>query len=114
MKLASPTPELPVADVPAAQAYYRDRLGFEVAWYNGDGGIGAVAHGDCAIFLRKAPVPSEPSIFWIFAEDIDAAYEVLVAKGAEITDPIENKPWGLRQFTFRDLNGNLFHVHHDV
>ncbi|WAC14617.1 hypothetical protein [Dyadobacter pollutisoli] len=31
--------------------------------------------------------------------------------GAEITEEIENKPWGLRQFAVRDLNGHLFYFH---
>src|SRR5690606_19590984 len=28
-----------------------------------------------------------------------------VARGAEIVGPIENKPWGLREYTVRDPNG---------
>ena len=28
-------------------------------------------------------------------------------------DPLERKPWGLRQFTVQDLDGNLFYFHHD-
>ncbi|WP_253913148.1 hypothetical protein [Pseudoruegeria sp. HB172150] len=34
--------------------------------------------------------------------------------GADIVDPIADKPWGLRQFTVKDLNGNLSHFHHDL
>jgi len=49
MKISQPTPELPVPDVRVAQEYYRDVLGFEIAWHNEDGKIGAVAYGDCAI-----------------------------------------------------------------
>jgi len=26
---------------------------------------------------------------------------------------LEKKPWGLRQFTVADLDGNRFHFHHD-
>jgi hypothetical protein len=28
-------------------------------------------------------------------------------------DPLEKKPWGLRQFTVSDLDGNLFYFYHD-
>ena len=41
MKMSQPTPELPVPNVREAQEYYRDKLGFEIAWYNEEGSIGA-------------------------------------------------------------------------
>jgi hypothetical protein len=47
------------------------------------------------------------------AEDIDASYQELKSSGANIVDPLEKKPWGLRQFTVKDLDGNLFYFHHD-
>ncbi|PYX94276.1 MAG: hypothetical protein DMG67_01960 [Acidobacteria bacterium] len=46
-------------------------------------------------------------------EDIDASYQELKSLGANIVDPLEKKPWGLRQFTVKDLDGNLFYFHHD-
>jgi uncharacterized glyoxalase superfamily protein PhnB len=49
----------------------------------------------------------------VFAEDIDASYQELKSLGANIADPLERKPWGLRQFTVKDLDGNLFYFHHD-
>jgi uncharacterized glyoxalase superfamily protein PhnB len=49
----------------------------------------------------------------VFAEDIDASYQELKSSGANIVDPLEKKPWGLRQFTVEDLDGNLFYFHHD-
>jgi uncharacterized glyoxalase superfamily protein PhnB len=36
-----------------------------------------------------------------------------LAGGANIVEPLEKKPWGLRQFTVKDLDGNLFYFHHD-
>ena len=51
---------------------------------------------------------------WIFAEDIEATYRELHASGAKIVDPLEAKPWGLRQFTVEDLDGNRFCIHHDL
>lgn len=109
-----PVPELPVADVERAQQHYRDALGFEIQWLEPDKGIGAVSHGDMGpIFFRKRTPPFEPAVHWVFAEDIDATYEELKSSGANIVDPLEKKPWGLRQFTVQDLDGNLFYFHHD-
>ena len=108
-----PVPELPVADVERAQQYYRDALGFEIGWLYPDKGIGAVSRDRAVIFFRKRELPFEPAIHWMFAEDIDATYQELQSSGANIVDPLQMKPWGLRQFTIKDLDGNLFYFHHD-
>ncbi len=39
-------------------------------------------------------------------DDIDAYYETVKRKGARITSDLETKPWGMREFTVEDLNGN--------
>ena len=112
--IAQPAPELPVIDVERAQQHYRDALGFEIAWLYPDKEIGAVSRGDAAIFLRKKTPPFEPVVNWVFALDVDATYEELRALGATIVEPLENKPWGLRQFAVEDLDGNRFYFHHDL
>ena len=112
--IGKPVPELPVADVERAQQHYRDALGFEIGWLDPGKGIGAVSRGDMGpIFFRKRQPPFETAVHWVFAEDIDATYQELKSLGANIVDPLEKKPWGLRQFTVQDLDGNLFYFHHD-
>ena len=106
-----PVPELPVADVEQAQQYYRDVLGFEIGWLYPGKEIGAVLREDGTLFFRKRTPPFEPAIHWVFVEDIDGAYQELKSSGANIPDPLETKPWGLRQFTVMDLDGNLFYFH---
>ena len=106
-------PELPVVDVERAQQYDRDTLGFEIAWLYEDKEIGAANRGNVAIFFRQRKPPFEPAIHWVFAEDIDATYQELKSSNANIVDPLELKPWGLRQFTVQDLDGNIFYFHHD-
>jgi predicted enzyme related to lactoylglutathione lyase len=105
-------PELPVTDVESAQRHYRDALGFEIGWLHPDG-IGAVSRGNVAIFFRKTTPPFAAAIHWVFAEDIDATYNELKSTGANIVEPLEKKPWGLRQFTVEDIDGNRFYFHHD-
>ena len=110
--IAPPVPELPVVDVERAQRHYREALGFEVGWLH-DGEIGSVSRGDVAIFFRKTTRPFETVVHWIFADDIDATYRELQSLGAKIVEPLEKKPWGLRQFTVEDLDGHRFYFHHD-
>ena len=107
-----PVPELPVADVERAQHHYRDVFHFDIAWLTPGKEIGAVTNGNATLFFRKREAPFEPAIHWVFAEDIDATYQDLQTAGANITDPLELKPWGIRQFTVQDLDGNTFYFHH--
>lgn len=111
--MGRPVPELPVADVELAQKHYRDALGFEIGWLYPGKEIGAVSRADVAIFFRKRKPPFEPAVHWVYAEDIDASYQELQSSGANIAEPLEKKPWGLRQFTVKDLDGNIFYFHHD-
>jgi predicted enzyme related to lactoylglutathione lyase len=106
-------PELPVADVERAQRHYRDALGFEIGWLDESKEIGAVSRGKVAIFFRKRTPPFEAAVHWVFADDVDATYDELRSSGAKIVEPLETKPWGLRQFTVEDLDGNRFYFHHD-
>jgi len=114
MNLNQPIPELPVADVEKAQQFYRDVFGCKIEWIYPTKEIGAVSNGDTAIFFRQRTDAFEPTVHWIFAEDVDAIYKTLVEAGVHIVDAIETKPWGLRQFTMADPDGNQFHFHHDV
>lgn len=111
--LGPPVPELPVVDVERAQRHYRDALGFEIGWLDRSKQIGAVSRGSVAIFFRKRVPPFEPAVHWVFADDLDASYGELRSLGARIVEPLEMKPWGLRQFTVEDLDGNRFYFHHD-
>ena len=108
-----PTPELPVVDVERAQQHYRDALGFEISWLYPGKEIGAVSRDNVAIFFRRRNQPFEPAVHWIFAADIDATYEELRLSGARIVEPLEKKPWGLRQFTVEDIDANRFYFHCD-
>lgn len=54
--------------------------------------------------------------FWISldVDDADAEYARLQAEGLSIPAPIENKPWGDRQFMVKDPNGILIAIAHRI
>ncbi len=107
------TPQLPVLDVRATQEYYRDVLGFRIAWlWKND--YGAVQKGDTQIYLTRVDEPEPPVCCCVDVEDADAAYEVCRSKGANIVSEIETKPWGMREFTLQDPDGHLFRIGHGV
>lgn len=48
---------------------------------------------------------SKRSSIWIRLQRIEALYQFHQEKNAEIIEPLEKKPWGLSQYTVRDING---------
>jgi GNAT superfamily N-acetyltransferase len=108
--LRSSEPIFPVADVVATVRYYRDVLGFQEEWVWGEPpDFGGVRWGKVgAMFALQEG--SEPKIGgqWhsFFVEGIDALYRLHGRNGATICSPLELKPWGLREYTVRDLNGH--------
>ncbi len=112
MKFNQLVPELPVSDVEKAQEYYRDHLGCSIEWLYPSKEIGAVSQGDTPIFFRKRLPPFEPVVHWIYCDDLDETYAEIKKFGANIVEDIEDKEWGLRQFSVHDLDGNIFYFHH--
>jgi uncharacterized glyoxalase superfamily protein PhnB len=107
-----PVPELPVSDVECAQVYYVRVFGCKREWLLPGKELGAVSNGETAIFFRKCEGTFQPATHWVYCTDVDDTFDKLKQTGADIVEDIEDKPWGIRQFTVRDLDGNLFYFHH--
>ena len=114
-------PEVPVSHISRALDYYSAQLGFTVDWGDDEGGIAGVSKGDCRLFLtnvafREGRGNSSPIVIWINLDsndEVDELHAQWSSSGAKIVAPPESKPWGLREFTVADLEGNLFRVFHD-
>ncbi len=106
------TPQLPVADVAEAARYYKDVLGFEVAFTRES--FGAVKCGTTEIFLCKSETPQPGTWSCVRVENADALYAIYRERGAEIVEKLANKPWGMREFTIRDPNGHYFRIGHST
>jgi uncharacterized glyoxalase superfamily protein PhnB len=119
---------LPHDDPDAALAFYRDVLGFEVRNDVGYGGmrwitVGPAAQPDTSIVLHPPAV--DPGItdderrtvremmakgtyatIILATEDLDATFERLQARGAEVVQEPTDQPYGVRDCAFRDAAGN--------
>jgi catechol 2,3-dioxygenase-like lactoylglutathione lyase family enzyme len=104
-RLSRVAPELPSSDLQRALAYYCQKLGFHVAVQRTDYAI--VERDDVALhlFQSDASLPS-PMAIHIFTADLDDLFAELSARGAHLTQPIERKPWGNRDFRVKDQFGN--------
>ena len=98
-------PELPLDDVPAGVEHYRDVLGFSVNYEQHD--IGVMDRDEVRLLLtaRTADHTGIGSAYF-YVRDVDALYEELLTKGADVEGEPVSQPWGLREFSVRDLEQN--------
>lgn len=104
------TPQLPVRDVEASQRYYRDRLGFKIAWRSEDGSFGAVYNGSTEVFFARCDDPRPGSVCCVRVDDVDAVYAACRAAGAKILREPEVRPWAMREFSLEDPDGHVFRI----
>ncbi len=129
MRLTQTVPAMPVGNITAAGAYYRDLLGFTIKY--ADGGFAAVQRDDAEVHLWQAndetwrhradlssrPVCSGAESFIagtascrIQVDDVDALYGEMAATGvlhyADRGSAVDTW-WGTREFGVTDQDGNL-------
>ncbi len=105
------TPQLPVPDVRRAQAYYRDVLGFKIAWIYREE-YGAVYNGATEIFFSLEEGEIRPCWNFVRVANADEVLAKYRESGARIVDEIASHPWGMREFTIEDENGHRFRIGH--
>lgn len=101
-------PGLAVSDISAAVEFYVKKLGFQQAFTWGEPPTFAgVNLGNVQLFLAKGiPAPSsETAAAYFLVGDADLLYEFHRANGAEIAQAIDDRPYGIRDYTVRDLYG---------
>jgi catechol 2,3-dioxygenase-like lactoylglutathione lyase family enzyme len=105
---------LTVNKIPGAVDFYTTKLGFVLAFTDGDPPIFAGVNLDqVQIFLKQGTSAPQGGSVYFVVDDADGLYELQRASGVEIDSPPSDRPWGLREFTVRDLDGNhLTFGHH--
>lgn len=97
---------LPVGDVLAAVDFYTKKLGFKLGFTSGDPpGMAGVNLGHVQMFLEQGtPNPNGCSVYFVVG-DADELYEFQRANGVDIVEAPADRPYGLRDYRIRDLNG---------
>jgi len=109
------SPQFLVDDLPAAIAYYRERLGFGVdfcyeSFYAGVSRDGVTIHLKCApktVGDRTHRKQQEHLDAYISVTGVAALYDELRSRGARIARPLEERPWSCIDFYAEDLDGYL-------
>jgi catechol 2,3-dioxygenase-like lactoylglutathione lyase family enzyme len=98
---------LSVGDVRAAAEFYTTKLGFELAFMEGEPAhFAGMNLGQTQIFLKRGtPHPEGCSVYFVVG-DADELYDFHRSQGLEVETPLENRPYELRDYTIKDLCGH--------
>ena len=123
---------LPHSDPDASLEFYRDVLGFEIRLDVGYGGMRWITVGPAgqpAISIVLEPPAADPGVtdderrtitemmakgtysgVVLATPDVDATFEQLQARGAEVVQQPIDQPYGLRDCAVRDPAGNEIRI----
>jgi catechol 2,3-dioxygenase-like lactoylglutathione lyase family enzyme len=119
-EIAGIAPFFIVKDVPAALAFYRDRLGFEVTFEGpepNDIFFGIVERGAAMILLKAVGVEPAPNHTrdvkqgiarwdaYVAVPDPDVLAAEFLSRGVEFSEPLKDTHDGLRGFELKDADG---------
>jgi catechol 2,3-dioxygenase-like lactoylglutathione lyase family enzyme len=116
-----------VRDLAGCLTFYRDTLGLEVQESDSESvsfkmenvyflllEVSAAAHLISEEPLELKIEGGPRGLLAAGVKDVDAAYEVLKARGVTFLRPPTNQPWGLRTAHFADPEGNLWEINQPI
>jgi len=108
-------PQFLVDDLERSVAFYRDRLGFEAdfvyddfyASVSRDGVPIHLKHADKLEAERTLRKAEEHLDAYVSVEDVRGLHTELEQRGTRISKPLEERPWGERDFYVEDPDGYI-------
>ena len=102
---------LAVKELKVEADYYKDKLGFDLdftapGWEFLSFGDFKVMLGECADEITAEATGNHSWYAHAIVENVDEVYEELIERGAQILSKIENKPWGIREFSVVTPDGH--------
>lgn len=108
MKLYKSDPVLAALDIPRLVSFYEQKLGFSRQWC--DEGYGIVKRDDIGIHFWHCDnkIFPENTSCYVYVDGVDGLYAEYQKAGViHPNGALEDKPWGVREFSILDLDGNL-------
>ncbi len=102
---------LAVKDLAVEAGYYKNNLGFDLdftapGWEFLSFGDFKVMLGECADEMTAEATGNHSWYAHVIVENVDEVYLELIDRGATILSTIENKPWGIREFSVLTPDGH--------
>lgn len=89
--------------------YYTAVLGFMVDFRYMD--LAGLEYGDILIYLSGPGQDAKRAVgegsIYIFCDEVDQYFQDISAKGAFTEITIDDRPYGMRDFAIKDLDGNF-------
>lgn len=109
-------PHLPVRNLRETLDFYRDVLGFYEEWTFGDKD-GGIRRDEMRLLFAEDPAFVEVMnnaahrlpLLW-FVDNLDETFAEFQQRNVDLIDPLRTHPYGLREFSFTDLNGYCIRV----
>lgn len=102
---------LSVQDLERSVAFYVDKLGFESNW-SGEGWHFVQRNG-CLLMLGASPdkvsawdISTHSYFAYLIVDQVDDLYSEFKTNGVEIIMDIASRPWGMREFGIRTIDGH--------
>ena len=109
--MRSSTTVMTVRDVVESLDYYRDRLGFAVAFQYGTPTfyVGLCSGGVSLHLISADRTPRQPGhgAVSIIVDDVDMLHADLLKRGARVLKEPRDYDYGMRDFDVADLDGNM-------
>jgi uncharacterized glyoxalase superfamily protein PhnB len=115
-------PQITVNNLRQTLDYYRDELGFydEWTWTNSEGNIidGGIRKDDMRLLFSEDPglndainnyKKSRFPLMW-FVDNIDEVFCEFQSRNIELADSLREHAYGLKEFSFIDINGYYIRV----
>src|SRR5689334_5092440 len=97
-----------VSNLDAALKYYKDVLGFAEEFRFGE--YAGVSMGEISVHLSGHNAPDRPPLgagnVYVFCDEVDSYFADLKRKGARLKSEPKDYPYGMRDFSVQDLDGN--------
>jgi catechol 2,3-dioxygenase-like lactoylglutathione lyase family enzyme len=105
------TPQLRSTNWPRTRAFYDEGLGFRVDWEHrfepGFPVFAQVTREGLSLFLTEHAGDCQVGgAAYIVVDDVDALYCEIIARGVAVDEPPEPTPWGTREMSVIDPDGN--------
>lgn len=102
---------LAVLDLRRSTAWYTSVLGLTIdfeppGWSFLSRGSFRVMLGECADAIPPGELGDHSYYGYVTVTDVDALYAEYRRAGAELTQPLASKPWGMREFGIRTIDGH--------
>ena len=115
-KIYKVVPFLPVKDLKETIKFYKDYLGFSNEWFWEDTDAG-ISRDELRLLFNRNPMHVDKinsssqslEVCW-FVDNVDEFYKEYKEKNVHIISELKNQPWGIREFTIKDINGYWIRV----